>query len=216
MHNPAKSRFPTLKNQSAQVIPVRSTRKIVNSSLWFHLVRKCNYNMFITISTPKILIILSDRVICTDNLNFNPISRLHNGMENLPGKWCGRTLRNGCGSMVTDVLFRLVYHYISIYREVPPQTSLASREEISQCEDVGVWAVLVEDPLFPGEFGLYSRTSTIHEGPSLMANLIDRTLVNVSSWLACVTPEIDGIYVSCPPHRPLLHAPQVHLCYGCM
>ena len=40
-------------------------------------------------------------------------------------------------------------------------------------------------PLLPGDFGLYSRTSTIYEGPSLMADLIDR--VNVSSWLACVT-----------------------------
>ena len=46
---------------------------------------------------------------------------------------------------------------------------------------VGVWVALVEDPLLPGEFGLYSRTSTIHEGPSLVADLIDRTLVNVSS-----------------------------------
>ena len=34
----------------------------------------------------------------------------------------------------------------------------------------------MEDPLLPGEFGLYSRTSTIHEAPSLMADLINRTL----------------------------------------
>ena len=54
-------------------------------------------------------------------------------------------------------------------------------------EKVGVRVVLVEAPLLLGEFGLYFRTSTIHEGPSLMADLIDRTVVNVSSWLACVT-----------------------------
>ena len=72
-------------------------------------------------------------------------------------------------------------------KEVPPQSSLASREERSQCEKVGVRVTLAEDPLLPGEFGLYSRTSTIHEGPSLMADIIDRTLVDVYSWLACVT-----------------------------
>ena len=52
---------------------------------------------------------------------------------------------------------------------------------------MGVKVALAEDPLLPGDFGLYSRTSTIHEGPSLMADFIDWTLVKVSSWLACVT-----------------------------
>ena len=51
---------------------------------------------------------------------------------------------------------------------------------------VGVRVALVEDPLLPGEVGFHSRTSTIDEGPSLMADLTARTLVNVSSWLACV------------------------------
>ena len=60
---------------------------------------------------------------------------------------------------------------------------LAKTEERSQCENVGVWVALVEDPLLPGEFGLYSRTWTIHEGPSLMADLMNRTLVNVSSFM---------------------------------
>ena len=57
------------------------------------------------------------------------------------------------------------------------------------CNRVGVRDVLVEDPLLPGEFGWYSRTLTIREGPSLMADLTDRTHVayNVLSWLACVT-----------------------------
>ena len=50
----------------------------------------------------------------------------------------------------------------------------------------------MEDPLLPGEFGLFSRTSTINEGLSLMAGLINRTMVNVS-WLACVTG--DGRYL---------------------
>ena len=79
-------------------------------------------------------------------------------------------------------------------KEVPPQSSLASREERFQCEKLGVWVVHVEDPLLPrvcspsGVFGLYSRTSTIHGGPSFMAeDLTDRTLVTVSAWLACVT-----------------------------
>ena len=45
---------------------------------------------------------------------------------------------------------------------------------------------LVEDPLLPGELGFYTRTSTIDEGPSLMADVIDRTSVDVSAWLACV------------------------------
>ena len=63
-----------------------------------------------------------------------------------------------------------------------------SRREISMWK-AGVRVALVEDPLLPDEFELYSRTSAIHEGPSLMADLIDRTLVNVSSWLACVTED---------------------------
>ena len=79
------------------------------------------------------------------------------------------------------------FSFLYVARRCPPQSSLASREERSQCEKVGVRVTLAEDPLLPGEFGLYSRTSTIHEGPSLMADLIDRALVNVSSWLACVT-----------------------------
>ena len=94
-------------------------------------------------------------------------------------------------------------------KEVPPQRSLAPREEGPQCETVGVWVVLVADSFLLGEIGLYSRTPTIHEGPSLMADLTDRTLVNVSSWLACVTG--DGIYVSCSLYRPILHASQIHL-----
>ena len=53
-------------------------------------------------------------------------------------------------------------------KEAPPQSSLASREERSRCEKVGMWVAPMDDPLLPGEFGLYSRTSTIHEGPSLM------------------------------------------------
>ena len=40
-----------------------------------------------------------------------------------------------------------------------------------------------------GEFGLYYRMPTIHEGQLLMADLIDWTLVNVSSWLAGVTAD---------------------------
>ena len=67
---------------------------------------------------------------------------------------------------------------------------------------VGVRVALVEDPLLPGEVGFHSRTSTIDEGPSLMADLIARTLVNVSSWLACVTGGWRHVrIVSCPPHE---------------
>ena len=79
-----------------------------------------------------------------------------------------------------------IFRLFCVVRRYLHKTSLAYREERSQCEKVGAWVVLVEDPLLPGEFGLYSRTSTIHEGPSLMADLMDRTLVNVSSQLACV------------------------------
>ena len=46
-------------------------------------------------------------------------------------------------------------------KDVPPQGSLASCEERSQREKVGVRVALVEGLHFPGEFGLYSRTSTI-------------------------------------------------------
>ena len=80
------------------------------------------------------------------------------------------------------------FYFLYVARRFPPQSSLASREERSQCESgSGGIIALVEDPLLPGEFGLCSRTSTIHEGPSLTADLIDRTLVNVSSWYVCVT-----------------------------
>ena len=89
---------------------------------------------------------------------------------------------------VLDRLGRGLDVHFSSYvcgKEVPSQSSLASGEERSQCEKVEVstivWLILVETPLLPGEVGLYSRPSTIHDGPSLMADLIERTLVNVSS-----------------------------------
>ena len=72
--------------------------------------------------------------------------------------------------------------------EVPPQSSPSHLVKTDlNVKSVGVGVALVEDPLLPGEFGLYSRTSTIHESPSLMADLVDRTLGSVSSWLACGT-----------------------------
>ena len=57
------------------------------------------------------------------------------------------------------------------------KTSLASREERSHIIDVGVWVVLVEGPLLPGAFGLVFPNVIHFEGPSVMADLIDRTLV---------------------------------------
>ena len=90
---------------------------------------------------------------------------------------------------VLDRLGRGLDVHFSSYvcgKEVPSQSSLASGEETSQCEKVGVKVALVEDPLLPGELGFYTRTSTIDEGPSLMADVIDRTSVDVSAWLACV------------------------------
>ena len=39
-------------------------------------------------------------------------------------------------------------------KEVPPQSSLACREERPQCDQAGVRVALVEDPLLPGDFGL--------------------------------------------------------------
>ena len=76
----------------------------------------------------------------------------------------------------------LACSFLSYMRQGGASTKLSriSRREVSMGK-VGVRVALVEDPLLPVELGYYSRPSTIHEGPSLMADLIDRTLVNVSS-----------------------------------
>ena len=82
----------------------------------------------------------------------------------------------------------LTCSFLSYLWQGSPSTKLSriSRRKISMLK-VGVRVAFVEDPLLPGEFGLSSRTSTIHEGPSLMVDFVDWTLVNVSSWLECVT-----------------------------
>ena len=65
--------------------------------------------------------------------------------------------------------------------------SRISRREISMRETGSVGRSR-GGPFAPsGVLGLYPRTSTIREGPSLMAGLVGWTFVNVSSWLACVT-----------------------------
>ena len=100
----------------------------------------------------------------------------------------------------TGLAEALTRSFLSYVTRRCTKLSCISRREVSMWK-VGVRVVLVEDPLLPGEFGLYSWTSTIHEGPSLMADLkTGRCLAVVSSCGWNVWLEIDGIYVPYPPH----------------
>ena len=70
-------------------------------------------------------------------------------------------------------------------KDVPPRVSIASRKERTyrNCESAGPSP---KDPFLAGAFGLHGPNVNHYEDPSVMADLIDWTLVNVSSWLAFV------------------------------
>ena len=62
---------------------------------------------------------------------------------------------------------------------VPPQASLASRKERT-CKNCERGGPSPKDSFLPGAFGLHGPNVNHYEGPSVMADLIDRTLVKVS------------------------------------
>ena len=98
-------------------------------------------------------------------------------------------LVRGLGQVLAEALPRADFFLLLWQGGASTKASLASREERPH-RGVRARGVLVEDPVLPGlVWGLVpERQPTVKDHQSCrMEDLMDRTLVDVSSWLACVT-----------------------------
>lgn len=78
-----------------------------------------------------------------------------------------------------DVHFSLVIYG----KRMPPQGSLTSRKRRT-CRTWERAGPTLQNPFLPGLFLLHGPNVNHYQSPSVTANLIDPTLVNVYSWLA--------------------------------